>query len=49
MSNIRAQWPSALRLCEQIGRFMVQTPLDPRLGLGTQPGYEASGDLLVTN
>ena len=29
------------------GRFPAQTPLGARPGLGTQPRYEASGDLLV--
>ena len=28
----------------RIGRFPVQTPPGTRLGLGTQPRYEASGD-----
>ena len=31
----------------RIGRFLVQTPLGTRLGLGTQPRYEAPGDLWV--
>ena len=31
----------------RIGRFLVQTPLDARPGLGTQPCYEAPGDLPV--
>ena len=31
----------------RIGRFPVQTPLGARLGLGTQPRYEAPGDLWV--
>ena len=31
----------------RIGRFPVQTPLGARLGLGTQPCYEAPGDLWV--
>ena len=34
---------------ERIGKFLVQTPLGARLGLGTQPLYEASGDLQVEN
>ena len=31
----------------RIGRFLVQTPLGARPGLGTQPRYEAPGDLWV--
>ena len=31
----------------RIGRFPVQTRLDARLGLGTQPRYVAPGDPLV--
>ena len=31
----------------RIGRFPVQTPVDAQLGLGTQPCYEAPGDLQV--
>ena len=31
----------------RIGRFPVQTPLGTRPGLGTQPRYEAPGDLRV--
>ena len=31
----------------RIGRFPVQTPLGARPGLGTQPRYEAPGDLRV--
>ena len=31
----------------RIGRFLVQNPLGARLGLGTQPCYEALGDLWV--
>ena len=31
----------------RIGRFLVQNPLGVRLGLGTQPCYEALGDLWV--
>ena len=30
-----------------IGRFPVQTPVDARPGLGTQPRYEPPGDLSV--
>ena len=33
----------------RIGRFPVQTPLGARLGLGTQPRYEAPGDPRVEN
>ena len=29
----------------RIGRFLVQNPLGTRPGLGTQPRYEAPGDL----
>ena len=29
----------------RIGRFLVQTPLGARPGLGTQPRFEAPGDL----
>ena len=28
----------------RIGRFPIQTPLGDRLGLGTQPRYEAHGN-----
>ena len=31
----------------RIGSFPVQTPLGARLGLGTQPPYEAPGDFQV--
>ena len=31
----------------RIGRFPVQTPLGARPGLGTQPHYEAPGDLRI--
>ena len=33
----------------RMGRFPVQTPLGAQLGLGTQPCYEAPGDLEVEN
>ena len=33
----------------RIGRFLVQTPLGARPGIGTQPRYEAPGDLRVEN
>ena len=33
----------------RIGRFLVQTPLGARPGIGTQPRYEAPGDLQVEN
>ena len=33
----------------RIGRFLVQTPLGTRLGLGTQPHYKLPGDLRVKN
>ena len=32
---------------QRFRRFLVQTPLGARLGLGTQPCYEAPGDLRV--
>ena len=31
----------------RIGKFLVQSPLDPWLGLRTQPCYKAPGDLQV--
>ena len=31
----------------RIGRFPIQTQLGARLGLGSQPHYEAPGDLRV--
>ena len=34
---------------KKIGRFPVQTPLRAWPGLGTQPRYEAPGDLRVKN
>ena len=40
----RGEWPSGLRHCDQ---NMVQNPLGTRLGLGTQPRFEAPGDLRV--
>ena len=43
------EWPSGLRRCSRIGRFPVQTPLGARPGLGTQPRYEAPGDLRAEN
>ena len=33
----------------RIRRFPVQTPLGARLGLGTQPCYEAPSDLQIEN
>ena len=32
---------------QELGRFPVQNPLGARPGLGTQPRYEAPGDLQV--
>ena len=37
----------SLDVVTRIGRFPVQTPLGARPGLGTQPRYEAPGDLRV--
>ena len=31
----------------RIEKFPVQTPLDTRLGLRTQPRYEIAGDILI--
>ena len=36
-------WDVAIR----IGKFPIQTPLDARPGLGTQPHYEAPGGIKV--
>ena len=36
-----------LGIVNRIGRFLVQTLIGTRPGLGTQPRYEASGDLWV--
>ena len=38
-----------LAVVVRIGRFPVQTPLNARPGLGTQPHFEASGDLRFKN
>ena len=38
-----------LKVYEQIGMFLVQTPLDAWLGLGAQTRYEAPSDLPVAN
>ena len=39
----------SLGVLVRIGRFPVQTLLGARPGLGTQPRYEAPGDLRVEN
>ena len=44
---MKGEWPSGLRCCVQIRWFLVQAQLGTRSGLGTQPCYEALGDLLV--
>ena len=44
---LKGEWPSALRCCNQNQKFPVQTPPVAPLGLGTQPRYEAPGDLRV--
>ena len=48
-TEIREELPSGLRRYVTIGRFLVQSPLGARPGLGTQPRYEAPGDLRVKN
>ena len=44
---LQGEWPSGLRLCHRIGRFLFQSPLGTWLGLGTQLCYKAAGDLQV--
>ena len=41
------EWPSGLRPCKWIGRFLVQTPLSALSGLGAQWRFEAPSDLWV--
>ena len=43
----RGESPSGLRRCDQNRRFPAQTPQGAHLGLGTQPRYKTSCDLLV--
>ena len=43
----REEWPSGLRCCDRIGKFIIQTLPGARLGLGIQPRYEAPSDLRV--
>ena len=44
-TGVWGDWPSGLRCCDQNWRVAVQTLLGARPGLGTQPCYEAPGDL----
>ena len=36
---------TCLRILLGIGKYPVQTPLGAQMGLGSQPRYEAPGDL----
>ena len=46
-NEIRGEWPSGLRRCNMIRKVSGSNPLDVWPGLGTQPRYEAPGDLRV--
>ena len=41
----RGEWSNGVAI--RIGRFLVQTPLGARPGLGKQPRYKAPSDLRV--
>ena len=41
------EWPSGLRRCNKNWKVPGSNPLGARPGLGTQPHYEAPGDLRV--
>ena len=41
------KWPSGLKHCKSIGRFLVQIRLSDLPGLGNQPRYETPSDLWV--
>ena len=43
------EWPSGLRRCSKNWKVPGSNPLGAQLGLGTQPRYEAPGDLRVEN
>ena len=38
-----------IHICNRIGRFLVQTPLDTRLGFRNHARYEASDDTRAEN
>ena len=45
--QFRGEWPCGLRRCNENWKVPSSNPLDARPGLGTQPRYEAPGDLRV--
>ena len=45
----RGEWSSGLSVVIRIGRFLVQTPLGTRPGLGTQPRYKIPCDIRIEN